>query len=187
VLNQDTLSRVKLINTKEDFFLITFVLLSILSFSLSYHYQKYLELKQFSWHTIDATVVSQRKITTLNKSYTLFKLKTSDFSFTTSSQKEFKPLAGRDVELTILTDNIHFLEYLKGFYTPSRFEALKRERSLRFKLLQAIHKQHTDSMMGNLYGALFLVEPIEKRVREKLTLLGVNHLAAISESVNITV
>lgn len=149
-------------------------------FSLLHSYEKFLELKRFDWHTIDAKVISETKFVKSGKELTRYKLKDDNFIFYTNSVKDFVPLEGRKVTLTIKTTTISFFDYLKGFYTFSKFQGLYHDNDLRYKLLKSIDKSHDNKMIANLYGALYLAQPIEKTLREKLTYLGINHLAAIS-------
>lgn len=156
------------------------LILWLASFSLTYNYQKYLDFTRFTWHSVKATVVSQREVLIDNKYRTYYSMRNNDMSFTTHTNKAFKVLQGRSVRLSVLTANISFIDYLRGFHSLSRFESLEQAKSSRFRLLQSIKQQHKQSELANLYGALFLAEKIEAHLRDKLTALGVNHLAAIS-------
>ncbi len=177
-LNNDTLSKTSLFKRPSDYLLFSFVLFILLSWSLLKSYQSYLDLKRFSWHTFEATVISEQKLS--RQSRTLYKLRTDHFMFRTSTNEPIINLEGRKVSVTLLTENISFVKYIKGFYAPARFEALQRHKPVRTKLIDAIHKTHTSSLIGNLYAALYLAQPIQQELREKLTQFGINHLAAIS-------
>jgi competence protein ComEC len=156
-------------------------MLAILSsFSLLASYQNYLDFKRFSWHTMDAQVVSETKLIKNDQTITRYKLTTSDFSFRTSSKEPFKTLENRNVRITLFTNKISFLDYLKGFYTYTKFEGLLHQKSTRKELLDSIQSQHTNKMIANLYGALYLAQAIDPELRKKLSDLGINHLAAIS-------
>lgn len=153
----------------------------VVSFSLLFKYQRYLELKQFYWTSVDATVLSQQQhFTKEHKPYYLFRCKTNYFEFTTSSFKPFKDLTGKVVTLDVNTKNLSFLNYLQKPYLKASFKGVSQDTSLRYKMINWVHTQHAQPMIQNLYGALFFVEPIQPELRKKLSALGVNHLAALS-------
>lgn len=179
-LNNDTLIKTSLFKRGHDYVLFIFLLSITLTFSLLHSYENYLEFKSFSWRSVDATVIAETKVFRASKSFTRYKLKAEDYTFTTSTTDSFHPLQGRDVRLSIYTDEVSFMDFIKGFYTYSRFETLKHEQTLKSELLNEINRQHRDPMVDNLYGALYLAQSIKADLRDKLSNLGINHLAAIS-------
>lgn len=179
-LNIQALHKTPLFKFYSDYLLFLFLLFILTMFSLLNSYEKYLDLKRFEWHTVDAKVLSETKLFKAGRPMTRYKLKSKDFTFYTSSFENFIPLMGRDVAITLKTNHISFLEYIKGFYVSTKFQGLYPNKTVRYELLNTIKKAHDDKMIANLYGALFLAEPIEKSLRERLTHLGINHLAAIS-------
>ncbi len=177
-LEEGELKSPVLIKTPSDLLLLSLILLTILSFTLTRHYQNYLQLIQFDWHTMKATVLNQVKRD--DKPYTKLELLAEDFHFFTLSYYELQDLRGRSVDITIDTTQINFADYLKGFFAKSYLDGVYRQKRLRFEMIDTLHSQHSDPLIANLYGALFFVEPITYELRQKLTLLGINHLAALS-------
>ena len=179
-LNIEALHKTSLFHRLSDYFLFMFVLLIVLTFSLLRSYENYLSFKHFTWHSVDATVIAQRSYIKEGKQLTTYSLKSGDMHFKTRSDKAFKSLEGRKVRIAIYTEKIAFIEYLKGFYAYTQFEAMYHNRSLRMKLIDKISNSHEEPMISNLYGALFFAQNIKKGLRDKLSHLGINHLAAIS-------
>ena len=179
-LNIEALSKTTLFKHFSDYFLFTFLLLIITIFSMLKLYQEYLDLKRFTWHTQNATVMSESTFIKQSQILTRYKLKTNTFTFYTTSHESMRPLEGREVSVAIKTDAISFIAYVKGFYASSKFIGLYHEQNFRLLLLKKIAENHDSKMIANLYGALYLAQSIQKNLRNKLSHLGINHLAAIS-------
>jgi len=179
-LNIEALRQTSLFKRQSDYLLFLFLLLMIACFSLLNSYQNYLSFKRFDWYSLDALVISQTKTFRASKELTRYKLKTKTFTFYTTSYKKMIPLSGKKVHVTLKTTNVDFMDFLKGFYSVSKFNGVYHKVNHRYQLLKEIKLLHKNKMMGNLYGALYLAEPIKPLLREKLTHLGINHLAAIS-------
>lgn len=116
------------------------------------------------------------------KIYHVLKLKSiQGYQFITSTYEDIKDLKFRKISVGLITKNISFLDFLKGFYAPTYdMRLLKYEDSLKLKLLHFIKNQHNSPYMQELFSALFLATPISKSLRENVSALGLSHLIAIS-------
>ena len=123
--------------------------------------------------------MKKQKITEL---YTVLKLHAEEgFTFYTTTHKK------ENFQYSILrlqifpTENIDFNDYLGTFYVKSRIQRVEKI-PLTFKdtLMQYVSGQHKDSTIASFYNAIFFATPIDKGLREKIALLGVSHLVALS-------
>ena len=76
---------------------------------------------------------------------------------------------------------IGFTAYLGTFYVKSKIKH-QEKLPLTFKdtLLAYVADQHQESTLVSFYNAIFFATPIEQNLREKIALLGVSHLVALS-------
>ncbi|MDH5465612.1 MAG: ComEC/Rec2 family competence protein, partial [Thiovulaceae bacterium] len=173
-------SQPKLLQNRHDYLLTFGLLLLITTFSLTHAYQDFLKLKTFTWQEAKFTVVKQEHKVKKNYTYDQLELKNSDLHFYTHIKHPLKELRGRVVTLVFLTNNITFKNFLTSFFTYSKLLEVSRSKTQRFHLIDKIHELHESSQIANLYAALFWVEPIDPKLRDKLSALGINHLAALS-------
>ncbi|RUM65989.1 MAG: ComEC/Rec2 family competence protein, partial [Sulfurospirillum sp.] len=92
-----------------------------------------------------------------------------------------KDLKQRELSVAIITKNIGFLQYLKGFFAPTfDLELLEFKPTLKNRLKEFIDSQHHHKWTKELFDALFLASPISKEFRKSVSNLGISHLLAIS-------
>jgi competence protein ComEC len=132
----------------------------------------YFDFKYHKFLNLDAKVINQYK----KKNYYVLKLKTKTLTFYTTSRENLKNLLNENINLTIITKNVSFFDYLFTFYAPSFNLKLKPIT----KVEELIEKQHKSEVMKNFYKALFLGEALSFDTRQKLSTLGVSHLVALS-------
>ena len=144
------------------------VLITILLINISIEYSKYQEL-------IDDEVY-ETKVKVLNiypkKDYNILRLSASNFDFFTNIDKSESVEKLDILNILILSKNISFLDYLKGFYA----------KSIIFKdeIIKKIDSNHEDNITKELFQALFLAIPISKELRDICTNYGISHLIALS-------
>ncbi len=146
--------------------------------NLLFLYQNYL---QFTKNEIFRTAVTVSNIYE-KETYSVIKLQDQNFSFFTSIEKNHRLNKLELIEIYIITKNISFLQYLKGFYAKS-FNIQKipqSSKTAKKQLKEMIEKQHKDTCAASLYSALFLAVPIDNKLRESFASLGISHLIAIS-------
>lgn len=110
------------------------------------------------------------------------KLRSDDgFVFYTTSHKKEDFLHKRLRIQIFPTSDISFQDYLGTFYVKSRIRKIEKlPYTFKDKLLDLVSKQHESSAMQSFYKAIFFATPIDKALREKIALLGVSHLVALS-------
>ena len=153
------------------------VLITILLINISIEYSKYQEL-------IDDEVY-ETKVKVLNiypkKDYNILRLSASNFDFFTNIDKSESVEKLDILNILILSKNISFLDYLKGFYAKSIiFKKIEKQNSFKDEIIKKIDSNHEDNITKELFQALFLAIPISKELRDICTNYGISHLIALS-------
>ena len=153
------------------------VLIIILLINISIEYSKYQEL-------IDDEVY-ETKVKVLNiypkKDYNILRLSASNFDFFTNIDKSESVEKLDILNILILSKNISFLDYLKGFYAKSIiFKKIEKQNSFKDEIIKKIDSNHEDNITKELFQALFLAIPISKELRDICTNYGISHLIALS-------
>lgn len=116
------------------------------------------------------------------KRYQVLKLHSDDgfvFYTTSHSKDEFDH---KRLCLQLFPDQkITFTDYLGTFHVKTRIK--KQELfplSYKDRLLEKVASGHDNSSMQTFYNAIFFATPLDKGLREKISMLGVSHLVALS-------
>lgn len=165
------------LNIKEKIY---FLLLcfTLFSFNIFFVYNYYLNFTANEVYNTQSLIVNLYP----KEKYDVLKLKSDEFEFFTSIPKNHDLKKNQYVDIYLLTGNISFFEFLKGFYAKS-FNIKKIESSnnaLKNKLYRSIADQHSFDLTSSLYGALFLAVPVEDSLKNFFADLGISHLIAIS-------
>lgn len=176
------LEKPKLFPETKGFLLTIAILLSVLLVHLLFKYQSYQEFISKPFYYTYADVLNSYKKFKRGKSYQILKLKSDDgFIFYTTSYRKEK-LDYKRLRLQVFPDkSISFKDYLGAFYLKSRIK-YQEKKALSFKdvLLSKVAVQHKESAMKSFYSAIFFASPLDKKLREKISMLGVSHLVALS-------
>ena len=145
--------------------------------NISIEYSKYQEL-------IDDEVY-ETKVKVLNiypkKDYNILRLSASNFDFFTNIDKSESVEKLDILNILILSKNISFLDYLKGFYAKSIiFKKIEKQSGFKDEIIKKIDSNHEDNITKELFQALFLAIPISKELRDICTNYGISHLIALS-------
>jgi len=175
------LSKAPLIEGGREWLLFGAAMLCILSLSLAWHYYRYTAFVSHKKIAVEADVLLQYTKSRDGRSYEVLKLETKGGrTLYTTSREPLKNLQGRNLSLFLFPRRVDFSDYLTIPYIPSAILRVNPDRSLRMRLYETVAGQHENRMMKELFGALFLALPVSGALREKVTLLGVNHLLALS-------
>lgn len=113
--------------------------------------------------------------------YNTLKIKTDKFTFFTSYNEIQKAKIYQEIDLYIITKDINFISYLKGFYTRSFNVNIKQIKiSQKESIYNYVQSQHTNNDISSLYNALYLATPLSSKIRKLSSNLGISHLIAIS-------
>lgn len=176
------LEKPKLFTELKSFVWFVLIILVLIGMRLSYEYHKYEIFISKPFYYTYATVLNAYQKSKKGKYYTVLKLKSDDgFTFYTTSHQT-KDFNHSRLRLQIFpNESIGFFSYLGTFYVKSKIK--KQEVSTpAFKdgLLVHVNKQHEDTSLASFYNAIFFATGIEQKLREKIALLGVSHLVALS-------
>lgn len=166
---------IKIIKSKQ--IVTIFILFFALLINILLEYSKYLEF-------IDEEVF-ETKVEVLNiyqkDDKDILKLKSSNFEFFTNMPKNEEIKRFDLLNILIVSRNIDFIDYLKGFYTKTiYFDKLQKEQTFKEKIIKNIENNHKDEKIIELFNALFLAVPISKELRDVITAYGIAHVVALS-------
>ena len=153
------------------------ILLFVFFINLSIEYSKYLDFIDEEVYEVKVEVVNIYEKPANN----ILNLKGKNFDFFTNIDKSEDVKKFDVLNIAIITLNISFYEYLKGFYTKTIYFD-KLEKTLRFidKIIEKINSNHQDEMIKELFQALFLGTSISKELRDICTNYGIAHVIALS-------
>ncbi|MBT4572625.1 MAG: ComEC/Rec2 family competence protein [Campylobacteraceae bacterium] len=176
-MNFDTEQNNLLLNKKQWYFFL-FSLFIIFIINISIEYFKYKKFKNIEIQNQTAKVLSIYP----KKDYFILKLKTSQFIFYTSKNDNKQNIMNQDtIDIDIITTEINFLDYLKGFYTKSmNIIKINTTSTLISEISKDISKQHNNEIISELFNALFLAIPIKQSLRDQCIDFGISHLIALS-------
>ncbi len=164
-------------------FLVFMALLAVLLIArLWTEYRQYKQFIEKPFYYTYANVLVAYEKTKGGKRYQVLKLRSEEglTFYTTSHQK--KDLHHGYLRVQLFPDKrIAFKDYLGTFYVRTKIKSQKT-LPLTFKdaLLAKVASQHRDASMQSFYNAIFFATPLDKTLREKVSLLGVSHLVALS-------
>ena len=166
---------IKIIKSKQ--IVTIFILFFALLINILLEYSKYLEF-------IDEEVF-ETKVEVLNiyqkDDKDILKLKSSNFEFFTNMPKNEEIKKFNLLNILIVSRNIDFIDYLKGFYTKTiYFDELQKEQTFKDKIIKNIENNHKDEKIIELFNALFLAVPVSKELRDVITAYGIAHVVALS-------
>jgi len=162
-------------NKKERLYL-SFFLLLLFSCNLFFNYLKYQNfIKDEVFHTQGTIVNIYEK-----DRYNVLKITTNDFTLFTSVNKNIAYSILQNTNIFLLTNNINFYQYLKGFYAKSFNISILETSTNKIAIYKFIEKQHSNKSIASFYNALFLATPVDKNTRDMCSFFGISHLVAIS-------
>lgn len=172
----------KLFETDKSF-IGTIVLFTVFIFiRLLFEYNTYSEFITKPFYFTHAKVLNSYQKSKYGKPYTVLKLQADKgFTFYTTTHKK-EDFSHTKIRIQIFPNKgISFVDYLGTFYVKSRIKSVKRVSStLKDTFITYVNAQHEDSSLASFYNAIFFATPIDKALREKISLLGVSHLVALS-------
>lgn len=157
------------------------ILFLIFFASLGREYYQYKNLTRFDDARLDVTVLKHYHKSKEGRSYAVMKVRTSaGATFYMSGSKALRPLQGYDVSVWIRTDKISFKNYLLGFYAPGYVRSMAPHKQLKYRVADAVMRQHHDADAATLFAALLTASALNRALQQHLGELGISHLLAIS-------
>ena len=168
----ESLPLFKNIKERKLFIIIVFF---IFLFNLSLDFRHYKDFTKNEIYQVNGTISNIYH----KKNYNILKINTNNFTFFTKySSNQTKLL--ENISLYIVTKNITFFSYLKGFYTNSFNITVHKINSNKQRVYNYIYQQHNNSDLSSLYTALFLATSVNQNIREFSNEMGIAHLIALS-------
>ena len=172
----------KVFETNREFLWTMLFLLSLLLIRLFFSYQDYREFisKPFYYTYVDVCQAYEK--TKKGKRYQVLKVTNNEgLTFYTTTHRK-KSLSHTQLRLQIFPDaKISFWGYLGTFYVKSRIkEVSEGSLGVMDSLLQKVSSQHEHRVLQSFYKAIFFATPLDQDLREKISMLGVSHLVALS-------
>jgi len=158
------------------------VLFLFLAIRLFFEYQSYKEFTSKPFYFTHANVLNAYEKSKEGKRYKVLKLRSDDgFTFYTTSHKK-EDFSHKRLRLQIFPNKgISFKDYLGTFYVKSRIKNSEvLAPTFKGDLLEEVASQHENTSLQSFYNAIFFATPVDKTLREKISMLGVSHLVALS-------
>ncbi len=149
---------------------------------LYFEYKSYQDFISKPFYFTNALVLNSYEKHKKSKRYQVLKLRSEEgFTFYTTTHEK-QSLKHHSLRLKIIPNKrISFKEYLGTFYLKSRISSKRQEATTwKDRLVKQIYAQHSDERLGSFYSAIFFATPLGPLLREKISLLGVSHLVALS-------
>lgn len=176
------LEKPKLFPEKKTFVWVILFFLLVIFIRLLFEYQSYQSFISKPFYYTHAKVLNAYTKSKGNNRYQVLKLRSEDgFTFYTTNYSKDN-FNHKRLRLQIFPDNrISFSDYLGSFYVKSRIkDQVLLPRTFKDTLLEKVAKQHKGTSLQSFYNAIFFATPLEKELREKISMLGVSHLVALS-------
>jgi competence protein ComEC len=172
-----------LFKNRREFLIVASILLTIILTRLFLIYQDYQNLKSTKgYYYTDAQVLKVFDAKKGKSADRLLKLKSADnLDFYIYSKSETpKRYDWLRVKLKLKNDTT-FWDYLKGFFANGEIvEHLEDGFDAKALVREKIEKQHSSSKIASFYSAIYLADPLNRELRDKISLLGISHLVALS-------
>ncbi|MFT7824162.1 MAG: ComEC/Rec2 family competence protein [Sulfurimonas sp.] len=172
----------QLFSDTKSFVWVMSALSMVLILRLFFSYQEYRQFISKPFYYTYADVVSEKSKTSKGRRYKVLKLHADNGLRFITTAYDKNSYAGKRLRLQIFPDEaISFRGYLSTFFVRSRIkEAEPLPGSFKEELLQTVALQHEDPSIASFYNAILFAAPLEKRLREQVSKLGVSHLVALS-------
>jgi competence protein ComEC len=153
------------------------LLILIFLINLSIEYSKYLDFIDEEIYETKVEVLNIYEKPTNN----ILRLKAQDFDFFANIDKSEEIKKSDMLNMAIVSLNISFWDYLKGFYTTIiYFDNIEKTPKFIDKIIEKIGSNHEDEMIKELFQTLFLGTTISKELRDICTNYGISHVIALS-------
>lgn len=164
-----------------EYFFASALALFILFLSLSLEYKHYKQLTQFDDAIVEVEVLKHYTKNREGEFYDVLKMRLEEgATFYMTSRAPLKNLVGYRSRVWLLTEDIDFLSYLKGFVTRAKILSISRQKSEKFEFARDLRETHKNEKIAEIYGALFYAIALPHTLQQHFSTLGLSHLLAIS-------
>ncbi|WP_198513738.1 ComEC/Rec2 family competence protein [Helicobacter pylori] len=170
----------ELLTTPKEYLLCGVFLSLLLAINLYLEYLNYQKLDFSKPTSLNAQILLQYPKTKDQKTYFVLKLQSKGMIFYTTIKEPLKNLQYRHAQFFGRIKPCFFLESLKSCFFQTYSFSLTRKQDFKSHVRHFIDSAHSNALVGNLYRALFIGDSLNKDLRDKANMLGINHLLAIS-------
>ncbi|NEW61406.1 ComEC/Rec2 family competence protein [Sulfurovum sp. bin170] len=177
------LEKPKLFLTAKEFWLVVAIFLVTLAVRLSFFYDEYQDFISKPFYFTQVEVLQQYEKEKKGKTYTILRVYSSELDlnfFTRTYRKE--NFIDKRIRLKLFPyQEMRFVEYLGTSFISSRINAVSdKSDSFKSSVLSTIESQHSEPIIVSFYQAIFLATPLQKKLRDQVSTLGISHLIALS-------
>ncbi len=176
------LEKPKLFPENKTFVRVMVILVLVILLRLFFEYQSYQNFISKPFYYTHAKVIDSYEKSKNGKRYQVLKLRSDEgFTFYTTSHRK-ESFEHNYLRLKLLpNEGISFEDYLGTFYVNSRIKGQEIvPPTFKDTLLEKVASQHQENALQSFYNAIFFATPLQKELREKISMLGVSHLVALS-------
>lgn len=176
------LEKPKLFPETKNFIWVVLFFLGVVLARLSIEFYAYQNFISKPFYYTHANVLNAYEKAKGEYRYQVLKLRSDEgYTFYTTYYGK-DDLNHKRLRLQLLPDQrIGFADYLGTFYVKSRIKGQEPlPQMFKDDLLKKVASQHTDDSLQSFYNAIFFATPLDKELREKISMLGVSHLVALS-------
>ncbi len=170
----------ELLATPKEYLWCGVILSLLLAINLYLEYLNYQKLDFSKPTSLNAQILLQYPKTKDQKTYFVLKLQSKGMIFYTTIKEPLKNLQYRHAQFFGKIKSCSFLESLKSCFFQTYSFSLMRKQDLKSHARHFIDSVHSNALVGNLYRALFIGDSLNKDLRDRANVLGINHLLAIS-------
>lgn len=170
----------ELLATPKEYLLCGAILSLLLAFNLYLEYLNYQKLDFSKPTSLNAQILLQYPKTKDQKTYFVLKFQSKGMIFYTTIKEPLKNLQYRHAQFFGKIKPCFFLESLKSCFFQTYSFSLTRKQDFKSHVRRFINSAHSSALVGNLYRALFIGDSLNKDLRDRANVLGINHLLAIS-------
>ncbi len=170
----------ELLSTPKEYLWCGVFLSLLLAINLYLEYLNYQKLDFSKPTSLNAQILLQYPKTKDQKTYFVLKLQSKGMIFYTTIKEPLKNLQYRHAQFFGKIKSCSFLESLKSCFFQTYSFSLTRKQDFKSHLRHFIDSAHSNALVGNLYRALFIGDSLNKDLRDRANVLGINHLLAIS-------
>lgn len=166
-----------LLKTKRDYIFFALFIVAMFTINIFYEYSKFKDITEEEVYSSEAVVLNIY----YKKNKNILKLKENGFIFYTKADNIIKLKKQDRVKVLFISKYITFYDYLKGsFVKIIDISKLHKPSTLKNHIAFNIKNNHQNTLLTELFQALFLAYPISQKLRDICTTYGISHLIAIS-------
>ncbi len=170
----------ELLTTPKEYLLCGVISSLLLALNLYLEYLNYQKLDFSKPTSLNAQILLQYPKTKDQKTYFVLKLQSKGMIFYSTIKEPLKNLQYRYAQFFGKIKPCSFLESLKSCFFQTYSFSLTRKQDFKSHVRHFIDSAHSSALVGNLYRALFIGDSLNKDLRDRANVLGINHLLAIS-------